>query len=64
MNRIIFFDELLQAIKKSLEELHDLGAISDPTSLVLTNVGQKMSLLPLDPRYSKILLSAENFGCV
>lgn len=51
-------------IEAAFEQLQLLGAIDDINSKVLTNLGRKMAKFPLDPRFSKILLSAEKFGCL
>jgi len=66
-----------QALAHAEELLVDLGAlkrnpkseisnlkseISDP--LVITSVGRKMLAFPLHPRYARMLLAAQDFGCV
>ena len=63
------------AIKGALRQLILLGAIeySDEDTSVeekyigrsfrLTDIGKKMAAFPLDPRYSKAILSAVDYGC-
>lgn len=52
------------SIQAAFEQLKLLGAIDDIDSISLTGLGKKMAKFPLDPRFSKILLSAEKYGCV
>ncbi|XP_053684082.1 ATP-dependent RNA helicase DHX33 [Sabethes cyaneus] len=52
------------AIDCALQELKELGAILSVETPALTTIGWKMSKLPLDPKYSKLLLSASEFGCL
>ncbi len=44
------------------ELLHDLGALAKDG--VITAVGRKMLAFPLHPRYSRMLLAAQEYGCV
>ncbi|HEY3762596.1 MAG TPA: ATP-dependent RNA helicase [Verrucomicrobiae bacterium] len=44
------------------ELLHDLGALDK--SSAITQVGRKMLAFPLHPRYSRMLLAAQDYGCV
>jgi ATP-dependent helicase HrpB len=44
------------------ELLHDLGALDKNNSI--TPVGRKMLAFPLHPRYSRMLLAAQEYGCV
>jgi ATP-dependent RNA helicase HrpB len=44
------------------ELLHDLGALDKNNSI--TSVGRKMLAFPLHPRYSRMLLAAQEYGCV
>ncbi len=44
------------------ELLHDLGALAKDG--VITPVGRKMLAFPLHPRYSRMLLAAQEYGCV
>lgn len=49
----------------AIKHLNLLGAISiDGKSIDLTSTGQQMAKFPLDPRYSKMLLTAPAFGCL
>lgn len=53
-----------ESIAYGLKQLYMLGAIKDVNCPVLTELGRKMSQFPLDARFSKLLLSAPEFGCV
>ncbi|KAJ8917565.1 hypothetical protein NQ315_005614 [Exocentrus adspersus] len=53
-----------ESILAAFEQLKQLGAIEDIDSINLTPLGRKMAKFPLDPRFSKILLSSQQFGCV
>jgi ATP-dependent helicase HrpB len=44
------------------ELLHDLGALDRNNSI--TPIGRKMLAFPLHPRYARMLLAAQEFGCV
>ncbi|XP_060517073.1 ATP-dependent RNA helicase DHX33 [Cylas formicarius] len=52
------------SIQAAFEQLKLLGAIEDIDSIALTSLGKKMARFPLDPKFSKILLSAEQYGCL
>jgi ATP-dependent RNA helicase DHX33 len=52
------------AIVAGFEQLKLLGAIDHIESKSLTSLGEQMVKFPLDPRFSKILLSAANYGCL
>ncbi|CAB3231157.1 unnamed protein product [Arctia plantaginis] len=51
-------------VKASLLLLKELGAIDNDTNPKLTVLGKKMSMFPIDPKYSKILLSATEYSCL
>lgn len=51
-------------ILAAFEQLKALGAVNTVESMELTDLGTRMVKFPLDPRFSKILLSAGNFGCL
>ncbi len=57
-----------QALAHAEELLTDLGALktADPAHATgeITEVGRKMLAFPLHPRYSRMLLAAQGFGCV
>ncbi|KAG4076501.1 hypothetical protein HA402_014465 [Bradysia odoriphaga] len=53
-----------QDIESALKQLYQLGAITSHNGDELTTLGWNMSKFPLDPRFSKILLSASDFGCL
>jgi ATP-dependent helicase HrpB len=44
------------------ELLHDLGALDKKNSI--TQIGRKMLAFPVHPRYARMLLAAQDFGCV
>lgn len=52
------------AIANALRQLEFLGAIKTGKTNELTDLGRSMSKFPLDPKFSKILLSASSFGCL
>ncbi|KAJ8977723.1 hypothetical protein NQ317_007272 [Molorchus minor] len=47
-----------EAVVAAFEHLMLLGAIENSDSNNLTAMGRKMAKFPLDPRFSKIILSA------
>ncbi|GMH20498.1 hypothetical protein Nepgr_022339 [Nepenthes gracilis] len=51
------------SIKKSLEELLLLGALTDDYKLS-DPIGHQMATLPLDPMYGKALIVASQFNCL
>lgn len=51
------------AIENALKQLRLLGATKSAKN-ELTHLGKMMSKFPLDPKYSKMLLTAPNFGCL
>lgn len=51
-------------IEDAMQQLHDLGATQSATSSNLTDLGRKMARFPLNPRFSKILLAAPEYGCL
>lgn len=53
-----------ESIISALEQLKYLGAVESVGNPSLTKMGWKMAQFPLDPRYSKILISAKDFDCV
>lgn len=53
-----------QDIENALKQLYQLGAITTQNGDELTTLGWNMSKFPLDPRFSKILLSSSDFGCL
>lgn len=56
----------MEAVVAAFENLKQLGAIEDQngSDVNLTPLGRKMAKFPLDPRFSKILLSAQQYGCL
>lgn len=53
-----------ELVNGALRQLKQLGAIDALEGTKLTNLGRQMALFPLDPRFSKILLSAKDYGCL
>ncbi|CAH0556419.1 unnamed protein product [Brassicogethes aeneus] len=53
-----------EAVVAAFEQLKMLGAVESLNAAHLTPLGTKMSKFPLDPRFSKVLLSAHQFSCV
>lgn len=55
-----------QALAHAEELLKDLGALKEApgAALQITPVGRKMLAFPLHPRYARMLLSAQEYGCV
>merc|ERR1711971_1079173 len=55
------------AVEGALRQLHLLGAIemsdAEFTVTKLTETGKKMAAFPIDPRFTKAILSAVNLGC-
>ena len=51
-----------QSLAHAEELLHDLGALDKSNSI--TAVGRKMLAFPLHPRYARMLLAAQEYGCV
>ena len=51
----------INTIAKSLENLYSYGFLNSAGSI--TKLGRRASELPLDPRLSKTLLSADQYGC-
>lgn len=52
----------VHALEKSLELLHDLGALDGTGSL--TRVGAAMARFPLHPRYARMMIAAHELGCM
>ncbi|XP_017769739.1 PREDICTED: putative ATP-dependent RNA helicase DHX33 [Nicrophorus vespilloides] len=52
------------AVRAAFEQLKRLEAINDIDKSDLTPLGKNMAQFPLDPRFSKVLLSAQNYGCL
>lgn len=52
------------SIDAALKELKSLGAITSVKEPGLNVLGRRMAKFPLNPRYSKILLSAQEYDCL
>jgi len=67
VNDVYSFRWLEPPNKASLEHaellLKDLGALDDASGAI-TELGQRMLAFPLHPRYSRMLLAAQEYGCV
>lgn len=53
-----------QSIELAINQLVALGAVNSGKQAELTELGRKMAKFPLDPKYSKILITAPSFGCL
>lgn len=53
-----------EAIDAAFKQLKQLGAIKSLQNAQLTDTGRRMSLFPIDPPFSKIIISAPKFDCV
>lgn len=51
-------------ILEGFEQLKQLGAIDNFDNPQLTPLGKQMSLFPLDPRFSKVILASSKYNCV
>ncbi len=51
-----------RALQRAEDLLMDLGATDHQSRI--TNLGRRMLALPLHPRYARMLLAAQEFGCV
>ncbi|CAF4759975.1 unnamed protein product [Pieris macdunnoughi] len=52
------------SVQASLILLKELGAIESENNPKLTVLGKKMTAFPIDPKYSKVILSAPEHGCL
>jgi len=52
-----------RALERAERLLTDLGAVDGKTGTI-TPLGQRMLAFPLHPRYARMLLAAQDFGCV
>lgn len=52
------------SIQAAMKQLKQLGAIKATNNPQLTDTGKKMAFFPLDPAYSKIIISAPNYKCL
>ncbi|KAM1172507.1 hypothetical protein ACFXTH_022726 [Malus domestica] len=50
-----------QALESAMKQLQSLGALDEEG--LLTKLGRRMAVLPLDPPLSKMLLASANLGC-
>ncbi len=50
------------SLERALTVLYDLGALDREERL--TDVGRRMAAFPVHPRYARMLLAAEDYGCV
>lgn len=53
-----------QSMSSALRQLKQLGAIKTTDNPQLTDIGHKMSHFPLDPTYSKVIISAPQYKCL
>jgi len=52
-----------RSLERAETLLRDLGALDEATGII-TELGRRMLAFPLHPRYSRMLLAAEEYGCV
>jgi ATP-dependent helicase HrpB len=52
-----------RALERAETLLADLGAVNDTTGSI-TALGRRMLAFPVHPRYARMLLAAQNYGCV
>src|SRR6202047_4928325 len=52
-----------KSLSRAIELLEDLGALDRPTGQI-TQIGHRMLSFPVHPRYSRMLLIADQLGCV
>ncbi|TAN36702.1 MAG: ATP-dependent helicase HrpB [Verrucomicrobia bacterium] len=52
-----------KSVQRSETLLRDLGALDEHTGAI-TPIGQRMLSFPVHPRYARMLLAAQEFGCV
>ena len=52
-----------RSLERAETLLRDLGALDDATGII-TELGRRMLAFPLHPRYARMLLAAEDYGCV
>ena len=52
-----------RSLERAETLLRDLGALDDATGTI-TDMGRRMLAFPLHPRYARMLLAAEHYGCV
>ncbi|XP_071481336.1 ATP-dependent RNA helicase DHX33-like [Diadema antillarum] len=68
IKNILTFDFMDSPPRESLEaaikQLELLGAVSREKHLKLTSAGREMSMYPLDPLMSKVIISARDYGCL
>ncbi|XP_070498976.1 ATP-dependent RNA helicase DHX33 [Chironomus tepperi] len=53
-----------EAISVAFKQLKQLSAIKSTQSPQLTDDGRSMAQLPLDPIYSRMIISAPDYGCI
>ncbi|EDV58472.1 ATP-dependent RNA helicase DHX33 [Drosophila erecta] len=64
-NNFDFLDPPLEeGLRSAYKSLDALGAIKTGTVSYITPLGRQMVQYPLDPKYSKLLLTASSFGCM
>lgn len=53
-----------EAVDVAFKQLKQLGAVKTIQGIQLTELGRNMAAFPLDPVYSKMIMSATKFDCV
>ena len=58
------YAELARLVNRYGNLLHELGAIKGPTGVIeLTDLGRRLSRLPVDPRLGRMILEADARHC-
>ncbi|CAK1549813.1 unnamed protein product [Leptosia nina] len=52
------------SVQASLILLKELGAIENENNPKLKALGKKMTAFPIDPKYSRVIISAPEYGCL
>ncbi|MFC5060681.1 ATP-dependent RNA helicase HrpA [Actinomycetospora atypica] len=53
-----------RAVRDGVRLLTELGAIVDEDATRLTDIGRNLARLPVDPRIARMILAADQLGCV
>ncbi len=53
-----------RAVATGIALLTELGALEDPHDRSLTDIGRRLARLPVDPRFGRMILAAQQHDCV
>ncbi|XP_071798276.1 ATP-dependent RNA helicase DHX33-like isoform X1 [Asterias amurensis] len=53
-----------ESLRSALDQLKLLGALDKENSKQLTSIGRQMSVFPLEPRLSRVILASAHHGCL